>query len=487
VPELQIISIVSGKGGVGKTMLAVAIANELAQKSRTILFDLDFFNRGLSGLFASALGASPQKRIAPPAFLSPDRSEPGPEDDGAWSISEIAERLCVVGYGDLDKAQTDLLETMDVQVLAAGLLSYIRAIAAQADCDVVVLDCHGGPDNTSFAACIAANHTLMVSEPDRITLHGTLNFLRVLQRQSPDKPVDIRMIFNKVVADFTPTFLFRFYDQYLKAEFGGHDLLAIYPLELYLTKAFEKVPLLTSVFPYSQLAVKSGLVLYELYKDDPRLLPPAARSNRNVVNRWFRTYDMGRWPIVMNTDFSLRVIGVYFAVAAVLPIFIVTVFYKGKFQLEQLYNMAGIPFNYVQFLTAVLCIWFVLTMILNWTRDLDRFLIYSLRTRALVRATAGGLGLTLLWLAFALLVGVAFNSAFVQRTHDPNVDPMLVITCTVGVVAVTIVFLALYLRRGVRTILFNSRYLEGTFQVAFSLAIGGVFALFAVWGPALIK
>lgn len=45
-----LISIVSGKGGVGKTMLAVAVARELSTNVRTLIVDLDFFNRGLTGL-----------------------------------------------------------------------------------------------------------------------------------------------------------------------------------------------------------------------------------------------------------------------------------------------------------------------------------------------------------------------------------------------------------------------------------------------------
>jgi cellulose biosynthesis protein BcsQ len=48
--EPEIVTFVSGKGGVGKTMLAVAFARELSHADKTLILDLDFFNRGLTGL-----------------------------------------------------------------------------------------------------------------------------------------------------------------------------------------------------------------------------------------------------------------------------------------------------------------------------------------------------------------------------------------------------------------------------------------------------
>ena len=73
-----IISFVSGKGGVGKTMLAVAFARELSLGSRTLLIDLDFFNRGLTGLMRSG---RPVGKVAKPAFL---KAREGSNDE--WTL-----------------------------------------------------------------------------------------------------------------------------------------------------------------------------------------------------------------------------------------------------------------------------------------------------------------------------------------------------------------------------------------------------------------
>jgi len=163
-------------------------------------------------------------------------------------------------------------------------------------------------------------------------------------------------------------------------------LLAIYPLELYLTKAFEKVPLLTTVYPYSQLAIKSRLVLYELYKNTPTLAN-ADRSNRNFLTRTFRTYYMGRWPKVLGDGFCPagdRHIHRYGGGAAlarhvdILP----GAFDGARADLQGL----GMPSNAMTVIAGALFLWLCATVTLSWTRDIDRFLLYSLRTGSRVMA-----------------------------------------------------------------------------------------------------
>jgi len=242
MPKPHIIAVVSGRGGVGKTMLAVALAAELARGRKTLLFNLDFFNRGLTGLFASISEHS--RKIAVPSF--PLFACVGNDTD--WDIAAIGQNLLAVCYDDLDKSEANTLEMTDIASLAQTLDRYIQMLAEACGAEVIVLDCHGGPDNTSFAACLTAQHSLLVSEPDRITLHGTLHFLRILKRTAGSGDLDIRLVFNKVIPAFSTPFLFRFYRDFLQSEFGGKPLLGIYPLEAHLTKEFEKTPFLTTVY-----------------------------------------------------------------------------------------------------------------------------------------------------------------------------------------------------------------------------------------------
>lgn len=453
--NLQIISIVSGKGGVGKTMLAVAIANELSRSKRTLLFDLDFFNRGLTGLFASQKSSSSQKEINPPQFLSSRNNE-------AWSIGEVKQNLFMVYYDDLDKSKSDMTEMKDTRILAHELHEYVQYIATECNCEFAVLDCHGGPDNTSFAACVMATHAILVSKPDRITLHGTLNFLRTLRREAPNASLDIRLIFNKVVPAFTTTFLFRFYNDYLKTEFGGRDLLAIFPLEVYLTKAFENMPFLTTAYPRSQLALKTRLVLHEIYSEEKQALLPPQLANMSFLTILRARYYMGRWPRILNLDFALKAIAVCAIVAFGFPTLLKSILlYRGdEFILPS--SLAAI-IEAFQIGVALSIPWILVVLVLNWTKELDVLLTYSFRTNAFVTAVISCMTLTVLWTFPAVALGWAVNAAIVS-----NAEPLWVTGAIAVLAAITALLIILYAARGVRNIRFDRRYVEGGFRIAFS-------------------
>ena len=51
--EFLSVAVVSGKGGVGKTILASNLAWGFSRVSKTILVDLDFQNQGATGLYAT--------------------------------------------------------------------------------------------------------------------------------------------------------------------------------------------------------------------------------------------------------------------------------------------------------------------------------------------------------------------------------------------------------------------------------------------------
>jgi cellulose biosynthesis protein BcsQ len=305
-----IISIASGKGGVGKTMLTVATADELSRQSKTLVVDLDFFNRGLSGLFREWLplerGGMKPLTIDRPDFLQPPTSdstalEPKIEDQ-PWELWQVAENLFHIHFPDTSNREDDAVERGSeggsrperIALLTTELEKWLLGLASQFGFKAIVLDCHGGPDPLSFAAAIVADHTLLVSEPDRITLHGTLNFLRKLWRVCGEQSPDVRLVFNKVIPKFNVFFLKRFYNDNLRKEFYDDALLAVFPMEMYLTKEFEQTRLLTESYPHSALARKTRLMLRDLLlKEHAELLRPIS-IRQPAWLRKFRYYTMDR-------------------------------------------------------------------------------------------------------------------------------------------------------------------------------------------------
>ena len=248
-----ILAFLSGKGGVGKTMLAAASAYELSRLRPTLVLDLDFFNRGLSGLF---LNIGSGTAVPPPPFV---------EDmpNSQWIASEVSANLYTVSFPDIPDTVSSPLNSVPIHTLAAGLEEWIIQLTRVTGCHAVVLDCHGGPDPLSFAAATIATKSLLISEPDRITMYGTLHFMRKLSELSIGTD-NVHLVFNKIIDSFSSRFLLTLYNGHLRDTFGDKPLLALFPLEGYLTKHFEHRPFVSEDFPESMLARKTQMMLGDL-------------------------------------------------------------------------------------------------------------------------------------------------------------------------------------------------------------------------------
>jgi cellulose biosynthesis protein BcsQ len=327
--EPLILAVASGKGGVGKTMLSVACAYELSVGGPTLLLDFDFFNRGLAGLFPQGEIIAEVPR---PAFLA--ASDPAATEP--WCIIRIAPDLYHVTYPDLSPAELSGLEISTVVQIRESIGRFIAAVREKCGAHSIVIDCHGGPDHASFAAAAFAQHTLLISEPDRVTFHGTLNFLRQLDRAlgdlrntDPHATADVRLVFNKIIPAIRAPFLRRLYDQNLREAFGDFDLLAIFPLELHLAKAFEETPLVTRAYPYSLLARKMRVLLLDLLETRAKdYLAPSACTLPSWVRK-YRRRTLGRVPWFLNLEVILQII------TSVTFVFLVISFLDKHFVAEQ--------------------------------------------------------------------------------------------------------------------------------------------------------
>lgn len=385
------IAVVSGKGGAGKTMLSMAITHELAIRARTLIVDLDVFNRGLSGLLKQGKKISD---VPIPEFFSGDDTG---SDSGEWRLIQVAPNVVTLLYPDVTRAQRQNVESRSIAELTGLLEGFIQQLIALSDCHAVVLDCHGGPDMLSFAATSMAAHTILVSEPDRITFFGTLHFLRRMAEDCPCASPDVRLVFNKVMPAFSGNYLRKFYSDHVRELFQGRELLGIVPFEAYLSKEFERFPFVTQVYPFSQLADKVRRITRELNIEGDAKAASAPRRFKEFLDEWLGGGSKFV-PKFMNMDVTLTIT----AVGLTLMVFVGSI---------DAFGLKSFAISYFGQVAEIIASWFAAVVVVNWMNVLDRFFTREFRRRGFLTATVLFLTFEALALLPALLTGVLLGDA----------------------------------------------------------------------------
>ncbi|MDH3229658.1 MAG: ParA family protein, partial [Alphaproteobacteria bacterium] len=457
----------SGKGGVGKTMITAAIARELSARQKTLLIDLDFFNRGLTGLLG--VGAK-VANIEMPEFIT------GEEE---WSVCRVDRNIFHVSYPDLTPANTVRTDTTEIGELSTQLSSFVLEAAENSDCSCVVIDCHGGPDHLSIAACLVADHSILVSEPDRITFHGTLNFLRIFKEYAEGKKYDLRLVFNKVVPSFSGRFLDSFYKRSISDLFDGKPLLAIFPFEIYLTKEFERTTFLTSVYPYSLLAYKTRVLLRDLFmKNRPDLLAPAILGLPGLLASYRRLtlgkgFPLVRYEVITGLLVSFAVV---FGIGALLMAYLP----DAEDKISEIFRELGIDNDVAEsviiYPISVLSVWFAGTLLTSWSKEIGRRIVYFNRTNKKIRCIFLAIILGVLWFFPILLFGVLMSESYILLNWsdlDENSILLLIVLCVcMAIVLINAVPLVIRVYR-------NIRYREFFFDDVYA----ALFVLYILIGP----
>jgi len=284
-----------------------------------------------------------------------------------------------------------------------------------------------------------------------------------------DKDLDIRVVFNKVVPAFSSIFLFRFYNSFLREEFNNRELLAIYPLEVYLTKAFENTPYLTTVYPQSQLATKTRLVLYALF--GRKIKTP---FNMAWLFRVAAKYYMGRMPAILNLEVVPRALGIYAALAFGMPYLAVKLDISTS--LDDVYHKVGLRNNQIVLAGfALLVIWFIFVIIINWTRDLERMATFFVRTSAVLRGIVFSGMLTVMWATASVILGGLIKTGFTENNHQT--EDTLLTGGILGISLIAFVYLLFFAYRGATAIFYEKRYVEGALRICFSIVMLAIFVI----------
>ena len=278
------VAFVSGKGGVGKTVLASNFAWVSSLVARTVLIDLDFQNQGLTGLFAPQVEFSRANALGALEQL---------DDTGLQEPVETVEGVAFLPSVSWEQATSQdaidqLIHKPDFQKRLAALIESFHSNGFE----IIIVDCHGGVDPVSLAAFETCSHTLMVTEADSVTFNGTLALLDYyqsaglpnshrdsasttspanqprLQREGSGHFPDVRFVVNRLPSKYRWRDLERVYGRFMDKALGtfssDRSIFCYIPVEAALAESFGEYPFFVKLMPNSIFARKVQFMVYSL-------------------------------------------------------------------------------------------------------------------------------------------------------------------------------------------------------------------------------
>ncbi len=268
------IALVSGKGGVGKTVLASDLAWVWSRVARTVLVDLDFQNQGLKGLFAPHVEFSRSSAL--------DAIEK-PENADLQKPVEVAEGLGFLPSVSWlrETSQDEIAQCANATDFPERLSALIQSLHENQAFKIVILDCHGGVDAVSLGAFQICEHTLMVTEADSVAFNGTLELLhyyetktRGLLPASVDDPSgqstgrNVRLVVNRLSSKYRWKDLERIYKRVMEKSLGtfssDRSVFCYIPVEESLADTIGEHPFYVALAPNSIFAKKVHYMVYSL-------------------------------------------------------------------------------------------------------------------------------------------------------------------------------------------------------------------------------
>ena len=269
---MKTLVVTSGKGGVGKTTLALNIARQLSLAGcRTLIVDFDIHNKGTTGLFLDRLSE------ASPSILDVVRKSNGFAPETLESIASETELIQLADKEELflfpATRPRELIRweqfVEDVPQMVEFFRGFFRRLGEQYGLDVVVIDCYGGIDTLTVAATGVADDTIIVNEPNIITFSGTLMLYSHLAQvyQGEERAPRIHFVINRVTARYGYRFLEAEYKKHLAPLGVDRAILAYFPFDKLILETFGDSPFYTELLPKSLVTRKIRLLIATLWPD----------------------------------------------------------------------------------------------------------------------------------------------------------------------------------------------------------------------------
>lgn len=180
-PKARVITVTSGKGGVGKTSISLNLAIQLSRLGKkVVIFDADF---GLANIEVM-LGVRPQYNLADMMFRGKELSEIITQ--GEEGIKFISGGSGIQELASMNREQVIFLTS--------------RLLALDKYADVIIVDTGAGISDSVLEFVLASTEVLLVATPEPTSITDAYALLKALNRKKEFSKEDtsIKMISNRV-------------------------------------------------------------------------------------------------------------------------------------------------------------------------------------------------------------------------------------------------------------------------------------------------
>ncbi len=247
-PRARVITVTSGKGGVGKSNVAVNLAVQMRrQGKRVIVFDADFGLANVEVMF----GAVPKHTLGDLIYHGKKISEIISE--GPMGIGFISAGTGITGLNNLSQEQVAYM---------AGSLGELDELA-----DVILIDTGAGISSYVLEFVLASEEVILVTTPDPSSLMDSYSLLKAIHKHPrfPEQERKIRVLANRVISVNEGRQVYEKLNSVVRKFLQGRIYYAgMIPQDTALEKAVRQQQPVSIYMPYSKSAKAFESVVSEL-------------------------------------------------------------------------------------------------------------------------------------------------------------------------------------------------------------------------------
>ncbi|MEE1250373.1 MAG: MinD/ParA family protein [Lachnospiraceae bacterium] len=234
----RVLTITSGKGGVGKSNLAVNLAIQLRKfGKRVIIFDADIGLANVEVMF----GTNPNYNLNDMIYHG--KSLKDIVSEGPMGVGFISGGSGIAGLSNLTEEQINLL---------------LRNFNELDDlADVIIIDTGAGISDSVLKFVANSPEVLLVTTPEPSSITDSYSLLKVLYQQSDFKPeqTKVQLVANKVLSAVDGDALYDKLQLVVSRFLGGKlEYLGMIPMDMTLERAVRKQKVVSLEAPSSNAA-----------------------------------------------------------------------------------------------------------------------------------------------------------------------------------------------------------------------------------------